>query len=205
MGRRNPDFIDIETYDCGELSLYVWQALDEKRRPTAVDLVEIGKYNSMQMFRQMLQLYREEAAGKRELRSLLHNWQDCLGYALLCTMVNEEMAEYHYPKKRWVSEPKPSSAGTVESKGGIVGFEFPTLDFIMCLCCAHTSPQTLKEAVEDATGASHPETFFQIAKEQFAIRETDPVVHLLNCDLMECQKPLVVREDDIEAAQPLGE
>lgn len=93
---------------------------------------------------------------------------------------------------------------------GIVGFEFPTLDFIICLACAvQIYPQTLREAVADATGTDDPERFVQVAIEQFAIRRDDPVVHLLNCHLVDCEKPLVVREDDVEgdneAAQPLGE
>jgi hypothetical protein len=41
------------------------------------------------------------------------------------------------------------------------------------------------------------------------VRLGDPVVHLLNCPLVDSEKPLVVREDDVEgeneAAQPLGE
>ena len=81
----------------------------------------------------------------------------------------------------------------------IVGFEFPSLDFIICLACAvQAVPQTLREAVEDVTETAHPETFLQVAIERFAIRDSDPVVHLLNCHLMECQKPLVVREVDAE-------
>jgi hypothetical protein len=88
---------------------------------------------------------------------------------------------------------------------GIVGFEFPTLDFIICLHCAVQKPSILQEAVADATGADDPERFFQIAVERFAIRRSDPVVYLLNCHLVECEKPLVVCEDDNEAAQPLGE
>lgn len=72
---------------------------------------------------------------------------------------------------------------------GIVGFEFPTLDFIICLHCAvQTFPQTLREAVADATGTDDPEMFLQGATERFAIRESDPVVHWLNCQLVECHK-----------------
>jgi hypothetical protein len=76
----------------------------------------------------------------------------------------------------------------------IVGFEFPSLDFIICLHCTQAFPQTLKEAVVEATGMDHPETFLQVAIERFAIRKSDPVVHLLNCHLMECQKPLLILE-----------
>jgi hypothetical protein len=74
----------------------------------------------------------------------------------------------------------------------IVGFEFPSLDFIICLHCALSRcPDVLKEAVEDATGTLHPDDYLQIATDQFALHRDDAAVDLLNCHLIDCQQPLL--------------
>ena len=90
----------------------------------------------------------------------------------------------------------------------IVGFDFTGLDFIICVECAQTSPDLIKECVEEATGEAHPTDFFQVALERFALLKSDPVAHLLYCDLIECQKPLLMLEEADEttnAIQPDGE
>jgi hypothetical protein len=73
----------------------------------------------------------------------------------------------------------------------IIGFEFPSLDFIMYVPCALRYPDTLKEAVEEATAASHPDDFRRVACERFALRWGEEAVDLLNCHLMDCQQALI--------------
>jgi hypothetical protein len=74
---------------------------------------------------------------------------------------------------------------------GVIGFEFPTLDFVLCRTCAiDTYPETLKEAIEEAMGTPVRESIFAAAK-QFAVYATDPAAHLLNCHLFGCEKALV--------------
>lgn len=80
----------------------------------------------------------------------------------------------------------------------IVGFEFPMLDFILCRSCAQIYPQTLRDAVAASTGTNDPGQFVQMAVEQFAIRQDDPGVQMLNCHLINCEKPLMVREEETE-------
>ena len=92
------DFINSETYDCGDLPFYVQQALDQGRRPTEADLAEVQrKYTSMQIcvFANRLRAFQPSSAR--------YNWEDCLGYALLLATVGEKAAEYNCPKKRWLS------------------------------------------------------------------------------------------------------
>lgn len=81
---------------------------------------------------------------------------------------------------------------------GVIGFEFPTLDFVMCRTCAiDTYPETLKEAIEEATEMPLTGAIFAAAK-QFVVYASDPVAHLLNCHLLGCEKALVCSSPHVE-------
>ena len=86
----------------------------------------------------------------------------------------------------------------------IVGFEFPLFDCIVCWSCVVQNPKILQDAVAEATGKDDSATFLQEAVKDFAIRKSDTVVHLLNCTLMECGKPLVVGHEEKDGGRAMS-
>lgn len=127
MKKRKPplgqqgDWIESETYDCGDVPTLVQHALDQGRRPTEADLARVLNSTSTQIcvFASRLRAFPPSP--------VRHNWEDCLGYALLLATVGEKAAEQNCPKKRWLSSGSHSSQAT-EFSASIGGKQSGTND-----------------------------------------------------------------------------
>jgi hypothetical protein len=91
------ELVDLNAVDNTELATMVQLAISAGRQPTEDDLAHVRTFTDRQI-NQCLYRYYELARPTR----LESNWADCLCHALLLTMVSEEMAEYHCPKRRWL-------------------------------------------------------------------------------------------------------
>lgn len=91
----------------------------------------------------------------------------------------------------------PYTTNTIELDSNIVGFDFPTLDLIVCRACVLEDPTVLNEPVNTVTGVERDH--LNVAIERFALRKNNPVVENLFCSLGTCEHPLVLHEHVIQS------